>query len=85
LEAVGNTDVYFYKNSDKYLAAGGIFISTGPYPQSLAGFGQLLHLGFEIMRPRFLGGAKGKWRRATSSPNLRSSLISHQPRLKYAF
>lgn len=61
LEAVGNTDVPLYAKSEAYLAPGGLFISVGPYPHGLSGFGQLLRLLLEICRPAFLGGVKRKF------------------------
>ncbi|KAI0689116.1 hypothetical protein BC835DRAFT_1407907 [Cytidiella melzeri] len=61
LEAVGNTDVYMYSHSEKYLAPGGIFISVGPFPHGLSDIAEFLHLVFELVRPGFLGGTKRQW------------------------
>lgn len=61
LEAVGVTDVPLYTNSEAYLAPGGLFISVGPWPHGVAEFGQLVHLLFQAVRPRFLGGVNRKF------------------------
>lgn len=85
LEAVGITDPDLYTHSNKYLAAGGMFITVGPHPHSFAEFGQLLHLLSATMRPRFLGGVKASWRLAVRLPDYHLSLTFGQHHQKAAF
>ncbi len=60
LDAVGVADFELYTHSAGYLAPGGKFVSVGMWPKH--GFGRLFRYGWEIFRPRFLGGTDRLWK-----------------------
>lgn len=74
LEAVGNIDLPLYTHSEAYLAPGGIFVSVVPQP---SGIGEVPSLGRYIwgalLRPRWLGGTKRKWRCVGGQTRVKSS------------
>jgi NADPH:quinone reductase-like Zn-dependent oxidoreductase len=63
-DAVGSVDSRLYSMSEAYLAPNGIFVTTGPLPQtsSASEFWKLFKTFGAVITPRWLGGTKRVWK-----------------------
>ncbi|KAF5358032.1 hypothetical protein D9756_001938 [Leucocoprinus leucothites] len=72
-DAVGASDSSLYTASEAYLAPNGIFVTTGPLPQtsSVSEFWKLFKTFGAVITPRWLGGTKRAYKlvAVTNKPN----------------
>ncbi|KXN82604.1 Zinc-type alcohol dehydrogenase-like protein C16A3.02c [Leucoagaricus sp. SymC.cos] len=63
-DAVGNVDPSLYTQSEAYLAPNGVFVTTGPFPQtfSVSEIWKLFRTFSAIITPRWLGGTNREYK-----------------------